>query len=103
MQEGLAVSLMQRPEQRCLILLVVPVLLFLVCFLVFSNFSPRFCNSLILLILGFVPVNVVLTRDLLDVFPVSIRLFNESIPLLDIEALLLIQLRLSATNGEVER
>lgn len=94
----------QRCGYTCLILLVFLLTLFFpLGTLVASHLPHSLCNPLILFILGLIPVNVVLTRYLLYLFPISIRLLDQIIPLLDIEAFLLIQLRLAATNGKVER
>lgn len=96
-------ALMQRPDYRCLIIFVLLlILLFPVRVPVTPNLPHSLCDPLILLILGFIPLNVVLARYLLYFFPISIRFFDQTIPLLYVKAFILIELRLPAANREVE-
>ena len=84
------------------ILFVFVILPFALRFLVASYLSHGFDNLIILLILFFVPVNIILTGDLLDLFSVSIRFLYKRVPFLYFKASLLIQLCLFTTDRQIK-
>ena len=86
---------------RCWLILVVLVLLLL--FLFAALFLESLLDLLVLFLLQLVPLNIVFVGNGLDLLTQSITVLNQSLPLAQIEIVLLIKLLLSTGYSEVHR
>ena len=86
-----------------LVVMPVVVLFFPLRLLIISDFAHGFKHSIIFFVALLVPIHIIFASNLFNFPPISVGFFNQGFPSLQIEPFVLIQLRLFAADGQIQR